>query len=144
MWKKTLFCWRGDLLLTPVEKAEEKKQEDGLFGHDNGKKEDGNNEVLDKCKLKLTWKGTWVGSSSQLLPSDKEFDSSQNKFQLQATCDSDLALGQATVPKILSKLGVVSWTGTYLLDNGEGHEPFSDFSHRCIFLEREKAPKESG
>lgn len=91
-------------------------------------------------KVKLVWKGTWVGSDSCSLPSDEEFKQSLNTFELAAE-------GGGGVGFVATELGLdtieayhfggtdstVSWTGSYLLDNGEGLEKTSDLEHKCVF-----------
>ena len=60
-WKETLFFWRGGLTLESPKK---------------GKRGGG----------RLVWKGTWVGCQDDELPSEDDFRSSPNKFELKMPC----------------------------------------------------------
>lgn len=64
-WKTTLFFWRGDLSLEQKTK---------------------------RAKRRLVWRGTWVGSGEDELPTDEEFKTSQNTFELNGPADSGCLL----------------------------------------------------
>ena len=74
----------------------------------------------DQCE----WTGTWIGIEEDEMPSDEEFKSSPNTFNIKGVITGE-------------KKSIISWQeGSYLLDNGGGLEPYSDESHRTHFYTR--------
>jgi len=65
------------------------------------------------------WQGSWIASEAGL-PSDDAFSASTNTFQLQSAIPlaPPAPGGQST-----------DFTGSYLLDNGDGPNSYSDFEH---------------
>jgi len=102
-WKETLFVWCGDLIL----------EKDGS----------------------VMWAGTWVpfapeehdsisASSSALIElTDSAFKESENTFRLTVKPPTGAGAGAG------AGAGTHTLAGSYLLDNGGGHEMFSDLTH---------------
>ena len=70
----------------------------------------------------VEWKGTWVGMGPEdSFPTDEDFVGSENAFSQQIDMN-----------------GEDRWvcSGTYLLDNGDGHESFSDIAHALYVIRK--------
>eukprot|EP00937_MAST-01D_sp_MAST-1D-sp2_P005875 g5875.t1 len=77
----------------------------------------------------VVWSGAWVGSAGEL-PSESAFAASENKFELRAS----LGDGDAVATPYEALCGrSVAWSGSYLLDNGDGAERFRDHKHAAFF-----------
>jgi len=89
-WRESLFFWRGVLT--------------------------SNNDTPNH----LTWRGTWVSSTSSE-PEDVEYTASENTFVSALALDSELK--GATLASFKSAAVTGSITSKYLLDQGDGNGP---------------------
>jgi uncharacterized cupin superfamily protein len=108
-WKATLFYWRGGLQLHPATK-------------------------------KLSWRGAWVGSTKGL-PSEASFSSSENTFELSANLPKKMLMPtlSSVATEFAPKAGISArFTGSYLLDQGDGNGPqkYSDISQSFLIFVR--------
>jgi len=75
-----------------------------------------------------SWTGTWVGSAADL-PSDDEYAASVNTFKLTLTLP-----GEGTGDTLDAVAGMTgTFAGSYLLDQGDGLQSFSDLSQNVSF-----------
>ena len=102
-WKETVFFWRGLLRI--------------YYGGQ---------------QQKLTWDGSWVpGTSAAGLPSDAAFDASVSTFALTAVLPPQMSgIRLSAAGDMLSPSAMTArFKGSYLLDNGDGLNPYTDFAH---------------
>ena len=80
------------------------------------------------CEFELRWSGSWLplenGQDATEL-CDETFAASPNTFEM--VCKPDVEEDHTSS---------WSWQGSYLLDNGDGHERFKDIEHRLRVFDR--------
>jgi hypothetical protein len=72
-----------------------------------------------------TWEGTWV-ASSEGLPSNEEFEASENTFKLKCSKPLEDLYWDG---KDYESAALASLTGSYKLDNGDGLADYTDLKH---------------
>ena len=112
-WRDTLFFWRGELRY-----ASPASDEPGV--------------VRSSQKGILIWSGTWVGSASLEIPSDKEFAASRNTFELRAPFQGGPGLDH--VPAHVPDCSVFSsqFTGDYQFDGQATRDKSHKFRVACL------------
>jgi hypothetical protein len=92
---------------------------------------------------RLRWQGAWVAREGDL-PTDEEFAASENAFDVLSSGGLELDAGKSMLeildhPEDGTVFDLID--GYYLLDNGGGHERFTDTTHRVL---ARRSPPESG
>ena len=87
---------------------------------------------LHKSADKIVWRGTWVGTEDIVndFPSNNDFIESANHFELHFPAPELDFTEEGMIESTIN----VEWLGSYLLDNGNGHESNEDIKHSCCFL----------